>query len=96
MNTKRIYKEALPGAPTKKVSIDEERWFIDVRCHTKCNHAYRVTSHVDKDVWMNDSNLAKEVRNIQRLCRLHVDLHNKEIGEKSGKRRVRTSAKPNR
>lgn len=86
MNVKRIYKEALPGQPKGRTSVDEDRWMINVVCHTKSNHKFVMMGWIDKELMGNDSFVAGEVRRMQRHARLAVDMHNNEVAEKAKKK----------
>lgn len=101
MNTKRIFREALPGQPTKKTSVDEDRWMIVVKCHTKSNHVFQTITHIAGEILNSEHEsasreIAATIRRAMRFARESVEMSNKEVGEKSGKRRVRTSAATSR
>lgn len=89
---KSIFKEANPGSPTKKTSVDEDRWFIDIRCHTKSNHCFRMMSHLQKELGQNDKEIARMVKSMQRHARSEVERHNKEIAEQAKQARHRKTA----
>lgn len=92
MAKKSIYRDALPGKPTRKTSVDEDRWMVQLVCHTKSNHKFTAISWFDKKVMSNTEMMANDLSRMQRFCREAVDRHNEECGEKNGTKRVRKAA----